>query len=242
MSPATLRVHPQRAPLPANHRQPQGSGVPGGSARALDVPQPGLDGADGLLRSRSAWAATRWSSSTRRTGRAPRSCSSRCSSAGGGALRHEVRYLQARRRACSGWSCSCGRCWARTARVQGLCGTLTDVSERRRTERRAGPARALPQRAGGDAAAAAGGAAGGQTPTRACWSPSAGPRAPAASTSSRCTGATAGEQLMSQRAEWCAPGVKPVFGNPLLQHVPVDRDFKRWGRAAVARRGGVRAW
>jgi PAS domain S-box-containing protein len=39
----------------------------------------------------------------------------------------------------------------------------------------------------------------------------------------------AGQQLMSQRAEWCAPGVKSVSGNPRHQPVPVDRDFKRWG-------------
>jgi two-component system, cell cycle sensor histidine kinase and response regulator CckA len=39
----------------------------------------------------------------------------------------------------------------------------------------------------------------------------------------------AGQQLMSQRAEWCAPGIKPVSGNPRHQPVPVNRDFKRWG-------------
>ncbi|HYH96109.1 PAS domain S-box protein [Hyalangium sp.] len=39
----------------------------------------------------------------------------------------------------------------------------------------------------------------------------------------------AGQQLMIQRAEWCAPGVQPVSGNPRFQAVPVEPDFKRWG-------------
>ena len=38
-----------------------------------------------------------------------------------------------------------------------------------------------------------------------------------------------GQQLMSQRAEWCAPGVKPVSGNARNQPVPVEPEFKRWG-------------
>jgi PAS domain S-box-containing protein len=38
-----------------------------------------------------------------------------------------------------------------------------------------------------------------------------------------------GQQLMSQRAEWCAPGVKPVSGNARVQPIPVEPDFKRWG-------------
>ncbi|MFL5347760.1 MAG: PAS domain S-box protein [Hyalangium sp.] len=38
-----------------------------------------------------------------------------------------------------------------------------------------------------------------------------------------------GQQFMHQRAEWCAPGVKPEFGNPRLQHLPVEPDFHRWG-------------
>ena len=39
----------------------------------------------------------------------------------------------------------------------------------------------------------------------------------------------AGQLMMLQRAEWCAPGVAPVSGNPRLQPVPVERDFQRWG-------------
>jgi two-component system, cell cycle sensor histidine kinase and response regulator CckA len=38
-----------------------------------------------------------------------------------------------------------------------------------------------------------------------------------------------GQLLMSQRAEWCAPGVKPELDNPQLQGLPVEPDFKRWG-------------
>jgi two-component system cell cycle sensor histidine kinase/response regulator CckA len=39
----------------------------------------------------------------------------------------------------------------------------------------------------------------------------------------------AGQQLMSLRAEWYAPGVKPVAGNARSQPVPVEPEFKRWG-------------
>ncbi len=38
-----------------------------------------------------------------------------------------------------------------------------------------------------------------------------------------------GQQIMSQRAEWCAPGVKPQMDNPQLQNVPVEPKFHRWG-------------
>jgi two-component system cell cycle sensor histidine kinase/response regulator CckA len=38
-----------------------------------------------------------------------------------------------------------------------------------------------------------------------------------------------GQLLMSQRAEWCAPGVRPEIDNPQLQGLPVEPDFKRWG-------------
>ncbi len=35
---------------------------------------------------------------------------------------------------------------------------------------------------------------------------------------------------MSQKAEWCAPGVKPELDNPRMQNLPVEPDFARWGQ------------
>ncbi len=37
-----------------------------------------------------------------------------------------------------------------------------------------------------------------------------------------------GEQLISQRAEWCAPGVKPEQDNPALQEMPFEKAIPRW--------------
>jgi PAS domain S-box-containing protein len=36
-----------------------------------------------------------------------------------------------------------------------------------------------------------------------------------------------GNQLFSQRAEWCAPGVKPELHNPALQNVPLEQQMPR---------------
>jgi PAS domain S-box-containing protein len=47
----------------------------------------------------------------------------------------------------------------------------------------------------------------------------------------------AGGLLMSQRAEWCAPGVTPEIDNPQLQNLSVEASFPRWGR--VLSRGEV---
>jgi PAS domain S-box-containing protein len=38
------------------------------------------------------------------------------------------------------------------------------------------------------------------------------------------------ELLMSQRAEWCAPGVKPEIDNPTLQNLPLEPHFSRWSQ------------
>ncbi|RKZ04934.1 hypothetical protein DRQ21_00960 [Candidatus Fermentibacteria bacterium] len=37
-----------------------------------------------------------------------------------------------------------------------------------------------------------------------------------------------GELLLSQKAEWCAPGILPETDNPLLQNLSYDRWFPRW--------------
>ncbi|WP_163993816.1 PAS domain S-box protein [Pyxidicoccus caerfyrddinensis] len=37
-----------------------------------------------------------------------------------------------------------------------------------------------------------------------------------------------GALLCSQRAEWCAPGVKPEIDNPDLQNLPMEQYFPRW--------------
>ena len=37
-----------------------------------------------------------------------------------------------------------------------------------------------------------------------------------------------GELLMSQRAEWCAPGIEPELDNPQLQDLSYDDFFPRW--------------
>lgn len=42
-----------------------------------------------------------------------------------------------------------------------------------------------------------------------------------------------GLPLMSQKAEWCAPGVEPQIDNPLLQNVPYDDSMQRLFRLEV---------
>ncbi|WP_375755385.1 PAS domain S-box protein [Corallococcus exercitus] len=37
-----------------------------------------------------------------------------------------------------------------------------------------------------------------------------------------------GTLVISQRAEWCAPGVTPEIDNPMLQELPVKPDLERW--------------
>ena len=112
--------------------------------------------------------------------------------------------------------------------VQGLGGTLTDVSARRRTEEAMArrerylsalvemQQRLLMAQQEGD-----------------LYQDVLGPIGQAAGASRiyffEVFRGEAGQRLMSQRAEWCAPGVKPVSGNPRHQPVQVDRDFKRWG-------------
>jgi PAS domain S-box-containing protein len=46
-----------------------------------------------------------------------------------------------------------------------------------------------------------------------------------------------GVQLCSQRAEWCAPGVKPEIDNPELQNLPMEPILARW--TEVLSRGDV---
>ncbi len=43
--------------------------------------------------------------------------------------------------------------------------------------------------------------------------------------------------LMSQKAEWCAPGIHPEIDNPTLQNLPDDDFFPRW--AQLLRRGEI---
>ena len=45
-----------------------------------------------------------------------------------------------------------------------------------------------------------------------------------------------GMLLMSQRAEWCAPGVQPELDNPALQDLPYDEFFPVWSRELKAGR------
>lgn len=37
-----------------------------------------------------------------------------------------------------------------------------------------------------------------------------------------------GRMLVSQRAEWCAAGIKSQVGNPMLRNIPVYPDFEQW--------------
>ncbi|MEB3179783.1 MAG: response regulator, partial [Nostocaceae cyanobacterium] len=46
-----------------------------------------------------------------------------------------------------------------------------------------------------------------------------------------------GSLLMSQRAEWCAPGIHPEIDNPSLQNLSYDDFFPRW--AALLSQGGI---
>lgn len=39
-----------------------------------------------------------------------------------------------------------------------------------------------------------------------------------------------GALLLSQRAEWCAPGIRPEIDNPVLQSLPYDDFVPRWSR------------
>ncbi len=40
-----------------------------------------------------------------------------------------------------------------------------------------------------------------------------------------------GNLLMSQRAEWCYPGIRPEIANPTLQNLSYDEFFPRWAQA-----------
>jgi signal transduction histidine kinase len=43
-----------------------------------------------------------------------------------------------------------------------------------------------------------------------------------------------GIDVVSQRFEWCAPGVTPQIENPSLQQMPLDAGFSRWGEVLRA--------
>jgi len=142
-------------------------------------------------------------------------------------FRHEVRYL--RRDGSLLWVEMFTRpLLGEDGSVQGLCGTLTDVSTRRRTDD------ALARRERYLSALV-------EMQQRLLMAQQEGDLyQDVLEPIGRAAGASrvyffevfrgeAGQQLMSQRAEWCAPGVKPVSGNPRNQPVPVEKDFKRWG-------------
>ncbi|SEK94899.1 PAS/PAC sensor hybrid histidine kinase [Stigmatella aurantiaca] len=115
--------------------------------------------------------------------------------------------------------------------VQGFCGTLTDVSERRRTHD------ALSQRERYLAAlvemqqrllVAQHGEESYKESYRGVLEPIG-----------QATGASrvyvfllhrdeGGQVLMSQRAEWCAQGITPELDNPQLQNLPMEPAFSRW--------------
>jgi PAS domain S-box-containing protein len=140
--------------------------------------------------------------------------------------RHEVRYLE--KGGGSRWVEVFARlAFADDGRVEGTCGTLTDVSERRHTrdalERRERYLTALVEMQHRLLAAAQD-----ENPYKDVLNPVG-----------RASGASrvyvfeihqdeTGRKLMSQRAEWCAPGVKPEFDNPELQNLPVEPTFARW--------------
>ncbi|WP_224368641.1 PAS domain S-box protein [Hyalangium versicolor] len=111
--------------------------------------------------------------------------------------------------------------------VQGLCGTLTDIGERRRTRdalvRRERYLNALVEMQQRLLAAQQEG-----SPNKEVLEPIG-----------RASGAgrvylfevlrgDTGQHIMHLRAEWCAPDVKPVVGAESPQGVPMERDFKRW--------------
>ncbi|KFE68350.1 PAS domain S-box protein [Hyalangium minutum] len=141
--------------------------------------------------------------------------------------RHELRYL--RRDGSTLWVEMVTRpLQGEDGGLQGLCGTLTDVSTRRRTEE------AMARRERYLSALV-------EMQQRLLMAQQEGDLyKDVLEPIGRAAGASrvyffevfrgeAGQQLMSQRAEWCAPGIKPVSGNPRYQPVVVDRDFKRWG-------------
>ncbi len=112
--------------------------------------------------------------------------------------------------------------------AQGMYGTLSDISERRRTQealgRRERYLTALVEMQQRLLAASQD-----ENPYKGVLEPVA-----------RASGASRvyvfavhrgeeGQLLMSQRAEWCAPGVKPEIDNPQMQNLPVEPDFARWG-------------
>jgi PAS domain S-box-containing protein len=47
----------------------------------------------------------------------------------------------------------------------------------------------------------------------------------------------AGVLLLSQRAEWCHPGISPEIDNPLLQNLPYQGNFSRW--VEILERGDI---
>lgn len=47
----------------------------------------------------------------------------------------------------------------------------------------------------------------------------------------------AGDLLMSQRSEWCAPGIAPEIDNPILQNLPYRDCFPRW--QSILERGEI---
>ncbi len=113
--------------------------------------------------------------------------------------------------------------------IVGTCGTINDVSDRRRTrealERRERYLTALVEMQQRLLAAAQD-----ENPYKDVLEPIG-----RASSASRVYvfevhPGEGGQQLMSQRAEWCAPGVKPEIDNPQLQNLPVEPDLARWGQ------------
>jgi two-component system cell cycle sensor histidine kinase/response regulator CckA len=142
--------------------------------------------------------------------------------------RHEVRYLE--RDGGSRWVEVFARlAYTEDGKVEGTCGTLTDVSEQRRTrdalQRRERYLSALVEMQQRLLAASQD-----ENPYKDVLEPVG-----------RASGAsrvyifavhpgTAGQLLMSQKAEWCAPGVKPELNNPGMQNLPVEPDFARWGQ------------
>jgi two-component system cell cycle sensor histidine kinase/response regulator CckA len=142
--------------------------------------------------------------------------------------RHELRHL--RRDGSTRWVEVYARLSFREdGTVEGTCGTLTDVSERRGTrdalERRERYLTALVEMQQRLLAASQE-----ENPYKDVLEPVG-----RASSASRVYvfavhQGEGGQLLMSQRAEWCAPGVKPEINNPQMQNLPVEPDFARWGQ------------
>ncbi|HEX8700797.1 MAG TPA: PAS domain S-box protein [Myxococcaceae bacterium] len=142
--------------------------------------------------------------------------------------RHEVRYLH--HNGGFRWVELFARL-ASTAdgRAEGTCGTLTDVSERRRAKD------ALEQRERYLSALVE------MQQRLLAASQDENPYKDVLEPIGRASGASrvyvfavhrgeAGQLLMSQKAEWCAPGVKPESDNPALQNLPVEPKFTRWAQ------------